>query len=1377
MLVRSAHPTDYLKLWDGTGPSPTGMALSRLYFGNDEMRKQAQYLPRFTYHALRFAVFILLLCLIACSATQTDQQEQKSVIEQQSMTQSTTEERLVSDNVRCIYASHGNIWVGTDRGVSVYHKTENRWEKLDREDGLISDDVTDIAVDESTVWIGTHTGVSRYDAETKAWTKFQKRDGIAHSQVSKIAVDGKYVWVGTKNGISRFDTSTGAWASQIEKEDVELNAITAIAVETEYVWFGTRGGLRRYDKLRDAWNTYTEEEGLVENRVACIALSPEAVWVGTEKSGVSKFSVANQSFTENYARTDVLESDFIKTIAVDGDNVWFGSADRGIRRYLTTVDTWLKYTTEGGLISNHITDFAADGRDMWIGTAEGGLGKFDKVRNSWAWYSRKDRMASNQIHDLASSDDALWVATNRGLSRYNTFDDNWTTYTKADGLVTNYITCVAFDSTKNKTWIGTSLGLGVSHGSRWRFFTRRHGLTNDFVTDVKIFEEQVWVATRNGLTLLQLTTENHQPRVESYLPDRWVTSTLKLGKELWAGTTAGLYRKSSVTEGFKLYLQIDDHVNTLAQGAQGELIVGARNGLWVIRDNTALHVTEGLPNLNVRSIVTDNNATWVGTPGGVGLYENNFKEPRIFTMESDGLLHNNVRSIVLGGAQVFFGTEAGLAIRDKATGGWTHHKPYYGVDILREDGIRWMAIDGNYLWVLNWSASPNGAILKFDRRTDAWTTYTKEFLPLSRNPSLITDASRLAVGDENLWITTDNGMLQYNKQSDTWKHLALDRRAEHVAVNQSGGIWVSLHGGGGAHYDKQSGQWETFCVIRPGDGGQVASVACTKDYVWFGTREHGIRRYDSRTKTWTAYTEAQELASRFAHWIVADGEDVWTGGGSAYSWIRDRNLRGVSCYRADRDAWVIYNERTGLRAINPRFGHVGERYIWSYGWDGIARYDRTTGTWTSFTRQDGLPDWRVEAVAEDGDTFWVGTHENGVLRYYEASGAWVTFTTEDSLASNEIRNYGIKVDPEYVWIGMDRGLSRYDKAKDIWTTFVKRETLASRRVVAVAADERYVWAGTHRGLSRYDKKYDIWRHFEKTKKEEDNGDDNEENEEGEKQPEKLNELVDNNVVDVSVGRRYVWIATEGGVGRYDKIADRFEAYTEENQLPSLDIRAIAENRSDVWIGTKNGVSKHNILSDDPNAWETYNAAIEIIPTVAQKYTKSLKNDDVRSLAVDNNRVWIGTKTGVSSYDFRERTWQTFTRKDGLASKEVSCIGIDEARVWFGSGHGVTVYDTATENWRTYTEANGLGSNLITSIAVSDTEIWFGTFDRGVTVLDKATGKFTTFAKADGLPHNGILSIAIDGDWIWIGTHGGLTRYDTLTRTWTVFTEQFDHDGI
>ena len=1348
----------------------------------------------------RFPIFLLLFHL-GCSLTQIDPSEKKSAaLEEAAITQTAAEQALVSDNVRCISTSVGYVWVGTDRGVSVYHKADKRWTKLDREDGLLSDDVTAIAADGKSVWIGTTLGVSLYELENKRWKKFQRRDGLASNKVTAIAVDGNYIWVGTEAGISRYDKTTKAWALQQEKDKDLFNAITEIAVESEYVWFGTEDGLRRYDKPKDAWNTYTTEAGVVENHIRCIALSPDAVWVGTEKSGVSKYSTINQTFTESHTRTDRIESDFIRAIAVDGDNVWFGSADRGIRRYITTVDTWFKYTTAQGLVSDHITSLVIDGRTIWIGTYEHGLGRYDKVTDGWTWYSKRDMLASNQIKTLFSTGDALWVGTNKGLSRYALREKTWRNYTKADGLTTNYMTALAGDANDGTLWVGTPLGLGRLEGERWRFYTEQNGLANNFVTCIS-GTNQVWVGTKGGLNVLMGTSQVPNPSRftfhvsrQPYLTGKWVTAVLAIGEEVWAGTTEGLYRRDATIDKFVPFPMVAGCVNTLAFSPDGRLLVGTRNGLWVIRPpfyppasgeiRGVTHLTEGLPNLNVRAVAVDRETVWIGTPGGIARSDGN-RVQQVVTMQPEGLLHNNVQSIAVVGEQIFFGTVAGLAVYEMEENRWEKHTPYHGTEILREDEARWMELDGHHLWVLNWTASPNGAILKFDRRTDTWVEYTKDALPLSFEVPFITAVRRLAVGTENVWCATgDGGVLRYNKISDTWTHFTKSsglpgHHATLIEVDEPNGVWVAFLGGVAAHYDTRTEKWESMQVTEAGPGTYIEDIACTKDYVWFSTNGVGIKRYERATKTWRSYTEAQGMASRSGEWIAADGEGVWTSGGSSYSWVSDRGTSGVSYYQPTDDTWTIYDRRKGLRVNWTRYGQVSEDYVWCFGWSGINRYDKTGKSWISFTHGDGLPESSVEAISEDSDGFWVGTGSKGVLKYSQASGAWTIYTVKDGLIHDSVWRYQLKADSKYVWVGTSRGLSRYDKEKGTWTSFTKPATLADRRAVAVATDSRYVWVGTHRGMSRYDKRYDKWKHFQKSEEErdeEDNGDEAEDDQEAGEKEEK-NELVDNNVIDLSVDRRYIWIATEGGVGRYDKIADRFESYTKKNQLPSVDIRAVVENRSDVWIGTKNGISKHSILSDDRNAWETYNAAIEILPTVEGKYAKSLKNDDVRCLAVNDSHVWAGTKTGVSLYTLRQGTWTTFTQKEGLASDEVSCITIDNGQVWFGSGRGVTVYDTVNETWKILTEADGLGSNLITSMAIRGDRVWFGTFDKGVTMLDKTTGQFTTFTKVDGLPHNGILSIAIDGDYVWFGTHGGLTRYDSLTGTWTVYTERFDHDGI
>lgn len=1409
-----------------------------------ERRLLSRYFVVFLFY---FQVFALLFHF-GCGFTQIDSRDEKSAaLEEAAITQTATKQALVSDNVRCISTSVDQVWVGTDRGVSIYHKADNRWTKLDRSDGLLSDDITAIAVDGESVWIGTTLGVSLYDPNAaERWTKFQQRDGIASNRVTAIAVDGNHIWVGTEAGISRYDKTTGAWALQQEKDKDSFNVVTAIAVESEYVWFGTEDGLRRYDKSKDAWNTYTKEEGLVENHIRWIALSPDAAWVGTEKSGVSKFSTINQTFTESHTRTDLIESDFIRAIAVDGDNVWFGSADRGIRRYITTVDTWLKYTTAQGLVSDHITALVVDGRNIWIGTYEHGLGQYDKVTDGWTWYSRRDTLVSNQIQSLVVAENALWAGTNKGLSRYALYEKTWRTYTKADGLTTNYITALAGDD-DGTLWVGTALGLGTLEGERWRFYTDRNGLADNFVTCIDL-SDKIWVGTKGGLSALiqePLISSSQSGKVEQiptrrgssqsgtrslhesthitanqisvdsrgsvngsrvsrftfhvsrqpYLTGKWVTAVLAIGEEVWVGTTEGLYRRGATRDKFEPFPPITGYVNTLTFNPDGRLLVGTRNGLWIIRppfyrpDSGGIrgvtHITDGLPNLNVRAIAVDKETVWIGTPAGIARSDGAGIQ-QVFTMQPEGLLHNNVQGIAVVGKQVFFGTAAGVAVYDVEKNLWDKHTPYRDTEILREDQARWMELDGHYLWVLNWSASPNGAILKFDHRTDTWIEYTKDALPISSEVPFITAIRRLAVGTEDVWCATgDGGVLRYNKASDTWTHFTRSsglpgHHATLIELDEPNGVWVAFQGGVAAHYDTRTEKWQSVKVTEAGPGRYIEDIACTKDYVWFSTNGVGVKRYERTTKTWRSYTEAQGMASRSGEWIAADGEGVWTSGGSSYSWVSDRGMSGVSYYSLIDDTWTIYDRRKGLRVNWTGSGQVSENYVWCFGWSGINRYDKTGRSWTSFTRSDGLPESSVEAISEDSDGFWVGTGDAGVLKYSQASGAWTAFTVEDGLVHDSVWRYQLKVDSKYVWVGTSKGVSRYDKEKEAWISFTKPTTLADRRSVAVATDSRHVWVGTHRGLSRYDKRYDRWKHFEKPdeRSERDQDEDgDEEDDEEEQEPETTDELVDNNVIDLSVGKRYIWIATEGGVGRYDKIADRFESYTKENQLPSVDIRAVVENRSDVWIGTKNGISKHSILSDDRNAWETYNAAIEILPTVEGKYAKSLENDDVRCLAVDDNRVWAGTKTGVSLYAIKQGTWTTFTQKDGLASDEVSCIAIDNGQVWFGSGRGVAVHDTVNGTWKAITAADGLNSNLITSMAIRGNQIWFGTFDKGVTMLDKTTGEFTNFTRADGLPHNGILSIATDGDYLWFGTHGGLTRYDSLTGTWTVYTERFDHDGI
>jgi ligand-binding sensor domain-containing protein len=376
--------------------------------------------------------------------------------------------------------------------------------------------------------------------------------------------------------------------------------------------------------------------------------------------------------------------------------------------------------------------------------------------------------------------------------------------------------------------------------------------------------------------------------------------------------------------------------------------------------------------------------------------------------------------------------------------------------------------------------------------------------------------------------------------------------------------------------------------------------------------------------------------------------------------------------------------------------------------------------------------------------------------------------------NNIVMREGLKVDENSVWVATMGGLRLYDKELETWTTYTKPVSLTGNEVRAITADDRYVWCGTNQGISRYDKIEGVWTHFQSQggRIEIKIG-----NETWEWWREESNEgLMDNSITGLAADDRYLWITTQRGANRYDKTAHIWDRYSQQNGLPTNSITSVAADASDVWFSTSKGLCRYPRMSDDPNAWVTYTSMIEIRPMVfSQEYASSLVSNKIRTIAAEKDYIWAGTERGVSRYDKRQDTWQTYTHEDGLIDDKVSCIAVDRDSVWFGTAKGVTKFSRETRDWITFTTENGLPSDQVTCIDIDGSSIWFGFFDAGLARYDESPGSelaesWTRFTESDGLAHNSVLSMTVDGDFIWIGTRRGLTRYDKRAETWTTYRE-------
>jgi DNA-binding NtrC family response regulator/ligand-binding sensor domain-containing protein len=90
----------------------------------------------------------------------------------------------------------------------------------------------------------------------------------------------------------------------------------------------------------------------------------------------------------------------------------------------------------------------------------------------------------------------------------------------------------------------------------------------------------------------------------------------------------------------------------------------------------------------------------------------------------------------------------------------------------------------------------------------------------------------------------------------------------------------------------------------------------------------------------------------------------------------------------------------------------------------VATGVRGRGVWEHFTVLDGLPDMKVECLAEDRDgMIWVGTHDGGAARY--DGEHFECFSTDDGLSCDSVYSITEGLDGT-IWFGTSRGLTRYD---------------------------------------------------------------------------------------------------------------------------------------------------------------------------------------------------------------------------------------------------------------------------------------------------------------------------------------------------------------
>lgn len=148
--------------------------------------------------------------------------------------------------------------------------------------------------------------------------------------------------------------------------------------------------------------------------------------------------------------------------------------------------------------------------------------------------------------------------------------------------------------------------------------------------------------------------------------------------------------------------------------------------------------------------------------------------------------------------------------------------------------------------------------------------------------------------------------------------------------------------------------------------------------------------------------------------------------------------------------------------------------------------------------------------------------------------------------------------------------------------------------------------------------------------------------------------------------------------------------------------------------------------------------------------------EVRSLAVADDTLWIGTEGGLFACGIRNERIVPVT---GPGSISVRAIAVDDrGALWVGGDHGIGV--RSDDAWTWYPEESAPLFSRVACIVPGEAGLWIGSYGGGCGLV--ADDAITMLGARDSLLDERVLAIAEENSSaVWFGTASGLMCADSL----------------
>ena len=295
--------------------------------------------------------------------------------------------------------------------------------------------------------------------------------------------------------------------------------------------------------------------------------------------------------------------------------------------------------------------------------------------------------------------------------------------------------------------------------------------------------------------------------------------------------------------------------------------------------------------------------------------------------------------------------------------------------------------------------------------------FTTNALPFERLPHA--PASRVepfvgAIYEDRqriVWVGTPEALNRIDREADTFTSYRIGGPAASTDVitlrdDHAGNLWVGTYGHGLLRFDRRTRRFVPY-LHDPADPHSLSNdfvmrlLVDHRGTLWVGT-ESGLNRFDAVTQRFTTYKLGPRDSNAVYLELVEDREGaLWLG--TEFSGLQrfDPATGKVEIYRHD-----INRPRTlsDDRVNSVYFDHSGTMWVGTQ--NGLNKFDPKSGTFTVYTRRDGLPGNAVACVLDDDrGNLWMSTN-NGVARFDPQRRTFSNYSTTDGLSGPNLTGWG-----------------------------------------------------------------------------------------------------------------------------------------------------------------------------------------------------------------------------------------------------------------------------------------------------------------------------------------------------------------------------------